>query len=395
MMPPCTPSGREREVSDVAWMRMMGADSVAYHRATVLDREDDHPGAALAYYAERGESPLVWGGAGAARLSLAGPVSGSHYEAVFGPGGACDPMTGERLVRAIRPGMELVVSAHKSVAELGVIGRVGDMHRILDAERDGTLAYLDQLTREQGGRRGRAAVPTPTSGLVYASTRHATSRAGDPCPHDHVLLANAVEMLDEQGGWKAADTALWREHLHAATAYGRLCAARTAVGLGYGIVADEGPSGRLGHWAIAGVPEEAMAVHSKRAADIDRGLDTLLLDGASYRARAIAARSTRTAKRRVPEADLMVRWRGELAEVGLTIDGLDASVADAPRAAHHPHVDRRRPRPLGRRLGGPGWSPRRAEGVRPPRRDRRRGPAPLRPRPERARPARRTRARAP
>lgn len=67
--------------------------------------------------------------------------------------------------------------------------------------------------------------------MIYAHTRHATSRAGDPCPHDHVLIVNAVEMLDQRGGWKAPDTTVWREHLHAATAYGRMCSARVAVEL--------------------------------------------------------------------------------------------------------------------------------------------------------------------
>jgi len=38
---------------------MMGAESVAYHRRTVLERADDHPGMALAYYAARGETPLM------------------------------------------------------------------------------------------------------------------------------------------------------------------------------------------------------------------------------------------------------------------------------------------------------------------------------------------------
>ena len=99
-------------------MRMMGAESVAYHRATVLGRGDDFPGQALAYYASRGETPLVWGGDGAARLGLAGAVSAEAYEAVFGPGGARHPVCGERLVASRRPGMELVISAHKSVAEL-------------------------------------------------------------------------------------------------------------------------------------------------------------------------------------------------------------------------------------------------------------------------------------
>src|SRR5215213_3920227 len=97
-------------------MAMMGADSVAYHEANVSLRADDHPGAALAYYASRGETPLVWGGAGGARLGLSGAVSDHAYEAVFGPGGARDPILGVRLTRTRRPGMELVVAAHKSVA---------------------------------------------------------------------------------------------------------------------------------------------------------------------------------------------------------------------------------------------------------------------------------------
>ncbi len=74
-------------------------------------------------------------------------------------------------------------------------------------------------------------------------------------------------MDDARGGWKAADTALWREHLHAATMVGRVAAAQQAVELGYGIVADPGPSGRLGHRAIDGAPPEVIEAHSKRAAE--------------------------------------------------------------------------------------------------------------------------------
>src|SRR5215467_2731521 len=99
-------------------MRMMGAESVAYHRRTVLERADDYPGLALAYYASRGETPLRWGGAGAETLGLDGSVSPETYEAIFGPSGARHPRSGERLVSARRPGLELVISAHKSVAEL-------------------------------------------------------------------------------------------------------------------------------------------------------------------------------------------------------------------------------------------------------------------------------------
>jgi len=308
-------------------MRMMGAESVAYHRATVLERADDFPGMALGYYASRGETPLVWGGTGTVSLGVSGPVSPESYEAVFGVGGARHPGTFERLVTTRRPGMELVIAAHKSVAELGVIGRAEDMHRIMDAERDATLAYLDRVTRQMGGRRGRAAESAETSGLIYAHTRHATSRAGDPCPHDHVLLANLVEMGDDRGGWKAADTTLWREHLHAATMVGRVAAARAAVELGYGIEADPGPSGRLGHWRIAGIPDEVLALHSKRAAEIEaecrRRGDT------SYRARGVAARTTRSAKEHEAEGELVARWRAELEAAGWPVERLATSVEAA------------------------------------------------------------------
>src|SRR6516165_10854386 len=305
-------------------MRMMGAESVAYHRRTVLERSDDYPGLALAYYASRGETPLRWGGSGATALDLNGPVSPEAYEAIFGPGGARHPEREVRLVTARRPGLELVISAHKSVAELGVIGRAEHMHLIMDAERDATLDYLDQVTRQVGGRRGRAATATETGGLIYAHTRHATSRAGDPCPHDHVLLANVVKMRDQTGGWKAGDTALWREHLHAATMVGRVAAARVAVELGYTIEADVGPSGRLRHWRIAGVPDEVMAVHSKRAAEIDA--ECQRRGDHSSHARAVAARTTRTAKQHTVEGELVIRWRGELASIGWPIERLAASI---------------------------------------------------------------------
>ena len=315
-------------------MRMMGCNQVEYHRETVVGRADDHPGQALAYYASRGETPLEWAGSGSADLGLSGNVTNVQYDALFGVGGAADPTTGERLVTTKRPGMELVISAHKSVAVLGVIGRAEDMHQIMDAERDATMGYFDRLTRTRGAQRGRARAAAPTEGLIYATTRHATSREGDPCPHDHVLAANVVRMADDWGGWKAPDTMLWTRHIHAATMVGRMASARRAVELGYGIVADNGPSGRLGHWAIAGVPGDVMEVFSKRGAQInaamaEKGYDT-------YRARSVAARATRKAKRHEPLEDLMARWQAEIEALGHTAERLLASVTEA--AAQRPKV---------------------------------------------------------
>lgn len=87
---------------------------------------------------------------------------------------------------------------------LGAVGRADDMHAIVDAETTATLEFLDDWFRERGGRRGRDQVRTATSGLTWAVTRHDTC-AGDPAVHDHVLVANVVEMLDTKDGWKALE----------------------------------------------------------------------------------------------------------------------------------------------------------------------------------------------
>ncbi len=309
----------------MAWMRMMGADSVGYHQRTVLGREDDPVGNALEYYASRGETPMAWGGAGATRLGLDGVVDIDEWRDMFGAGGARRPLSGERLVHCMRPGIELVVSPHKSIAQLGVIGSPEDMHAILDAERDVTMAYLDRVVQDQGGRRGRAQLRTPTEGLTWAVSRHATTRAGDPQVHDHVLVANLVRMDDERGGWKALDTGLLRDHLHAATAVGRMAAAAKAVELGYGIEPDPGRSGRLGSWAISGIPKEAWEVHANRSAQIDATVGP----DASYRSRSVAARSTRDRKTHERVEDLVPRWRDEPAQAGYPVLELAAEVERA------------------------------------------------------------------
>jgi conjugative relaxase-like TrwC/TraI family protein len=313
----------------MAFMEIMGAKSVRYHAETVMGRTNDHPGRALEYYGSRGETPLVWGGSGAASLGLEGRVTEHQYASIYGEGGAKDPVTGERLVQTKRPGMEIVIAAHKSVAELGVVGRADDMHAIIDAEREATLGYLDRLTQLGGGRRGRGAVIAKTTGLIYAHSRHATSRAGDPSPHDHVLVANVTEMLDAKGGFKAPDTSLWRDHLHAATMVGRMAAARKATELGYGIEADPGPSGKLGHFRIAGVPKEVCELHSKRAIEIEAECRRTGND--SYRSRGVAAKSTRAHKRHTPIGDLMERWCEEISEAGYSLDEVRSRVEEAGR----------------------------------------------------------------
>jgi conjugative relaxase-like TrwC/TraI family protein len=311
----------------VAWFKAMGVDQVAYHEATVLGREDDHPGQALDYYGSRGETPLRWGGAGAARLGLHGDVTPEAYRLAFGPGGFRDPLTGQQLVSTTRPGFELVVSAHKSLSLLGVVGRADDMHAILDVETAGTLGYLDAWAQARGGRRGRASVATPTSGLVYAVTRHGTSRLGDPALHDHVLIANVCEMRDTRGGHKALYSARVRDLAEAAAMVGRLRSTAKAIELGYAIEPDAGRSGRARDWRIVGIPAEVCEIFSKRSDQIAEYLAESGYTG--YRARNVAAHHNRPVKRGTGTEELMPRWIEELEAHGWTVERLAASLEHA------------------------------------------------------------------
>jgi conjugative relaxase-like TrwC/TraI family protein len=314
----------------MAWFRPMGAAEVTYHQETVVGRGDDHPGAALTYYGSRGETPLRWGGTGAARLRLRGEVTQEAYAAAFGPGGFTLPGLGERLVVTRRPGFELVVGAHKSVAVLGVIDRADAMHSILDIETSATMDWLDDWFQDRGGRRGRAGRRTATGGLVYAVTRHGTSRAGDPFAHDHVLVANVAEMLDDAGGFKGLDSAALRDTVEAATMVGRLHSAARAVELGFEIEPDNGPSGRLRHWRIVGVPESVCEVFSKRSEEIAEHLAAT--GQTSYRARGVAARATRSVKRHTGVDELMPVWHAELEAAGWPVDRLAAHLEAATAA---------------------------------------------------------------
>ncbi|HZA80100.1 MAG TPA: MobF family relaxase, partial [Actinomycetes bacterium] len=311
----------------MAWFRRMGVEQVAYHEATVLGREDDHAGQALDYYGSRGETPLRWGGAGAARLGLEGGVTRDVYRLAFGPGGFRDPLTGQRLVRTKRPGFELVVAAHKSLSLLGVVGRADDMHAILDAQTAGTMGYLEAWAQSRGGRRGRAMVATPTSGLVYAVTRHGTSREGDPHAHDHALVANVCEMRDTAGGYKALKSDELRDRDEAATMVGRLHSAARAVELGYAIEPDRGRSGRARDWRIVGIPAEVCEVFSKRSDAIADYLEEM--GYTSYRARNVAARRNRPVKRGTGTDQLMACWIAELETHGWNVERLAASLEQA------------------------------------------------------------------
>jgi len=114
-----------------------------------------------------------------------------------------------------------------------------------------------------------------------------------------------------------------------------MAAAAKAVELGYGIVADPGPSGRLGGWAIAGIPAEVCELHSTRPAQITAAVGP----DASYAARSVAARATRDRKAEVRVEDLLTRWHDELTAAGHPSADLLAAAEAAGSAYQLPEVD--------------------------------------------------------
>ena len=148
-----------------------GSRLVEYHEHTVAGRGDDPVAASGEYYASRGRLRSPGGAPGPGLLGLAGEVDLADYRAVFGIGGAHDPRTGRRLVGCLRPGLELVVSPHKSVAELGVIGR----RRGHAQDRRCRARHHPRVPgpprRRTGWSAGTLPDPGPTGGSIWATPR--------------------------------------------------------------------------------------------------------------------------------------------------------------------------------------------------------------------------------
>ena len=96
-----------------------------------------------------------------------------------------------------------------------------------------------------------------------------------------------------------------------------------------------GPSGRLGGWAIAGIPAEVCELHSTRSAQIT----AVVGPDASYAARSVAARATRDRKAEVRVEDLLTRWQDELTAAGHPPADLVVAVEAAGSAYQLPEVD--------------------------------------------------------
>ena len=149
----------------------------AYYLEEVLDGAED-------YYLSVGEAPGRWVGTGASRLGLEGMVEADDLRAVLAGRrpGTDDPL---RVTRASLPGLDLTLSAPKSVSLVWGLGDEATAEAVVachDRAVDSALEYLERhachVRRGHGGATvcdadGLSAPPSAT-GRAGPATRHFT-----------------------------------------------------------------------------------------------------------------------------------------------------------------------------------------------------------------------------
>ncbi|MEX2290533.1 MAG: MobF family relaxase, partial [Mycobacteriales bacterium] len=313
----------------------------AYQLSGVAQSLDD-------YYTGAGEAAGRWIGAGAERLGLAGEVVPDDLRAVLAgmaPGSGGLTPNGETIRAHPRrvPGFDLTFKTPKSVS---VLYAVSDDPRvqgaIIDAgetavrealgwlEREaihvrrgtGNEAFLDDLAARDPHAAAAARLRAlPGQGVVAATFRHRTSRAGDPLLHWHTLVANLVEGPD--GRWSAFHSPrLYRSVRAAGEVFQTVLRAELTQRLGI-----EWRPGR--HVPeIAGVPQALCDLFSKRSREIEDWLEaTGTPDSPAGRQEAVLA--TRRNKPEVEHERFDTAWKAEALDVGWGPDAAEALIASA------------------------------------------------------------------
>lgn len=178
---------------------------------------------------------------------------------------------GER-VDVRRTGLDVTVSAPKSVSVLWALADPATAGEVLRAHEQAVDAALTYLQGEAGhavrGHQGdgRRATRVGTDGLIVAAFEHRTSRAGDPQLHTHLVIPNVLRGKD--GRWSAVDSrALYRQALTASHVYHlvlRSTLTRT-LGVEWGAVT-------RGIAELTGIPVAVRREFSARKRQIDAAL---------------------------------------------------------------------------------------------------------------------------
>ncbi|MCB1283398.1 MAG: MobF family relaxase [Microthrixaceae bacterium] len=222
---------------------------------------------------------------------------------------------------AVRVGFDVTLTTEKS---LGVLALLGDDHTTravlgsIQHANDWAMTWL-----EDQAAYGRVdGQPVKAHGWMAASFRHLTSRALDPFPHHHNVVANSVTLAD--GSHRGLDARGLYRHAHAASA---LATAEMRHQLSLRLGVRWRPSRRPGGWEIDGIDERVVREFSQRRSEMDDALRELEVEigrGAHPRDVDRISLRTRPAKSQTPASTLVEGWRARAASHGLDAEAIAA-----------------------------------------------------------------------
>lgn len=240
-----------------------------------------------------------------------------------------------RSAPAVRVGFDLTLTTEKSLGVLALLGPDRVRAATLDAVEAGNdcaLAWWEQ--RAGAARVGGETVPA--AGWTAASFRHLTSRALDPFPHHHNVVANAVETHD--GERRTLDARLLYRHAVGASAIATAeMRARLSAALGVRWRASAN-----GGWEVDGIPPEVLREFSRRRNEIEDALAEL--EDAIGRITTVeelrdVVVATRPAKQQADPTDLRSDWWRRAHSHGFTPEALAACTGHVTAAAEVDDVD--------------------------------------------------------
>ena len=225
-------------------------------------------------------------------------------------------------------GFDLTFSAPKSLSVAWGISSPEQAERLEAAHEaaiEQTIAWLEtEVIRARTGAQGIAF--HTTNGLLATRCRHWESREGDPQLHDHVVVANRVQITDEQGRvrWLTIDSrSLYKATLAASSVYNQALANELKT-LGLELRERTTPSGDYRGMELAAISDELIEKCSGRRAAITARTEQLIAEFVAERGHEpdrktrLALAQQATLETRIPKSqavtrdELRTQWRGQL-----------------------------------------------------------------------------------
>jgi Ti-type conjugative transfer relaxase TraA len=276
----------------------MGVGAAAADYCIGSTRED--------YYTSGGDPLGLWRGCGSAALGLSGSVDAAAFRAVLQ---GLHPDSNKTLTgsgsgaTAHRSGWDCTFSAPKSVSVLWALSDMQTRLSIEQAHENAITAALSYLeTHAAFTRRGHGGSEQESvKGVVSATFKHFTSRAGDPQLHTHCIVMNVAPR--EDGSFGTIDSKHLYDHKMAAGAVYRMVLGTALVQQGFEL------SNSQHGFEVAGVNQDLCRQFSKRREQISQALAEH--GGKSAAASQIATLATRGAKQDTHLGERLAHWRTE------------------------------------------------------------------------------------